>query len=366
MSDLRYFAILLSLVMLMQFNLLLAPAYADVVSVTPSTAVSPGGISGQFAVTKVGALIAADALAILNGTEIKIENHSNNNESSPNTNAGPSGTSGPSGPGEPSGPSGPSGSDEPGGNSGGTAKHNPKYKKHSGDDHSGPLLLGSLIQITTAPHSVNGCAIFTGGQNFNRIDLRACPDRVTTKSGKSYTGKISFASDKALTIVCLDGSHNVDYTDIAEIHSGRAFLFSIPNYDTSSAKMTLTPTCVHAFTHGSTLKKVVIVGIVLTLVAVAIAVPVGVAAAQHHHNNTNNLILANYFQSKQTVPTPVMPTGTTMPTPQQLGATYVSTLLSRPVVPQQTTTGVVTTVRATTASTTTTNPLSTTYRNRYP
>ncbi len=339
----RYFAILLSLVMLMQFNLLLAPAYADVVSVTPSTAVSSGGISGQFAVTKVGALIAADALAILNGTEIKIENHSNNNQSSQNTNAGPSG---------------PSESDELGGNSGGTAKHNPKYKKHSGDDHSGPLLLGSLIQITTAPHSVNGCAIFTGGQNFNRINLRACPDRVTTKSGKSYTGKISFASDKALTIVCLDGSHNVDYTDVADIHSSRAFLFSIPNYDTSSAKMTLTPTCVHStVTHGSTLKKVIIVGIVLTIVAVAIAVPVGVAAAQHHHhNNTNNLILANYFQSKQTVPLPIMPTGTTMPTAQQLGASYVSTLMNRPVVQKVQTKAIVTAIKATRAQATTAPP----------
>ena len=59
--------------MMLQFNLLLAPAYADTITVTTTTTSSPGGINGQIAITKVGALIAGDALAILNGTEIKIE-----------------------------------------------------------------------------------------------------------------------------------------------------------------------------------------------------------------------------------------------------------------------------------------------------
>jgi hypothetical protein len=368
MSDLRYVAILHSIVMLLQFNLLVAPAYAEVVSVTPGSGGSSGGISGQFAVTKVGALIAADALAILSGTEIKIENHSHHNDSTSNNSPnGPNESAAPNGPAEPNGPAGPtglsgaagaagptglsapSGSDVPGPASSGKVTHNAKDKKHSGGKGSELLLLGSLVQISTAPHTVNGCAIFTGGTNFSHINLRACPDRVTTKSGKSYTGKITFASDKSLTMLCVDGSHNVDYTEIDEIHSGRAYLFRIPNFDGPSATMTLTPTCVHAAAHSSTLKKVIIVGLALTIVAVAVAVPVGIAASHHHHSNTNNLILANYFQSKQTVPLPVMPTGTRMPTPQQLGASYVATLINRPVVPRQVTTTV---VRATAVSST--------------
>jgi hypothetical protein len=361
LSVLRYIAILLSFVMLLQFNLLVAPVYAEVVNVTPGAGGSSGGIHGQFAVTKVGALIAADALAILNGTEIKIEDHSHHSNSSSNNS--PNGPNEPSGPNsstgsDSSGPSGSSGSsgasiaDGPGSTSGDKVIHKAKDKKggHTGSEGSEPLLLGSLIQISTAPHMLNGCAIFTGGKNFGRINLRACPDRVTTKTGNSYTGKITFASDKSLTIVCLDGSHNVNYTDIAEIHSGRAYLFSIPNFDGSSATMSLTPTCIHAAaTHSSTLKKVIIVGLALTIVAVAIAVPVGIAASHHHHSNTNNLILANYFQSKQTVPMPIMPMGTRMPTPQQLGASYVATLQNRQVGQRTTFT---TTVRATAVSST--------------
>jgi hypothetical protein len=372
---LRYIATLLSFVILMQFNLLVAPAYAEVISVTPSAGGSSGGISGQFAVTKVGALIAADALAILSGTEITIEDHahhshssSNNNSNEPNQSSGPnspnspdnpSGSTGSSGgPGSPGssggdGPTGPSGTDNPGSTAGGKVIHKAQDKKagHTGGEVTESLLRGSLIQISTAAHTITGCAIFTGGKNFSRINLRSCPDRVITKTGNTYTGKITLASDKALTIVCLDGSHNVNYSDIAEIHSGRAYMFSIPNYDSPSATMNLTPSCVHSVaTHGSTLKKVIIVGLALTIVAVAVAVPVGIAASHHHHSNTNNLILANYFQSKQTVPMPIMPTGTSMPTAQQLGASYVATLINRPRIPTITTT----TVRATAVSSTST------------
>jgi hypothetical protein len=319
---LRYIAALLSLVMLLQFNLLIAPAFAEVVSVTASSDSSTGSISGQFAVTKVGALIAADALAILSGTEIKIENHSNNNSPAKNPTTGNS-------------------------DSGGTGKNDPKYKsgQHASDNSDAgakePLLVGSLVQVTTSSHLIKGCALFTGGKNFRRLNLRACPDRVTTKAGKSYTGKITVTTDKSLTIVGLDGSHDVNYSDISDIHSGRAFFFSIPNYDGPTSKMSLSPTCIHS-AQGSTVKKLIIVGLVFTVVAVSVAVPVAVSAHHHHHNNTNNLILANYLQSKQTVPMPIMPTGTTMPTPQQLGASYVATLLNRPVVP--------TTTRAVTAT----------------
>ncbi|MFX5933696.1 hypothetical protein ABTE76_19010, partial [Acinetobacter baumannii] len=83
----RFTAFLLSMAMLLQFNLMILPTYADSSTVTTTTiTTSSGGINGQVAVTKVGALIAGDALAILSGTEIKIESksHSKSSTTPPN------------------------------------------------------------------------------------------------------------------------------------------------------------------------------------------------------------------------------------------------------------------------------------------
>ena len=79
-------ALVLAVALLLQFNLLIAPVYADTITVTTSTTSSSGGITGQVPVTKVGALIAGDALAILSGTEIKIESKSKSKSPSSTTN----------------------------------------------------------------------------------------------------------------------------------------------------------------------------------------------------------------------------------------------------------------------------------------
>ena len=286
--NLKFIALIMSFALLVQFNLLILPTYADSVTVTTTTTTTPGGITGQVPVTKVGALIAGDCLAILSGTEIKIES---------------------------------------------------KSKSHNANSTSTPpnnLLTGVLMQTKTVGTGASGYAVFNGGDRFNRISSTGCPDKVTTTTGAVYTGSITSATASAVSMSTSSGSQTINSSDIADIHSARAFKYNIP--DTGAPKMSFTTTCVHSVAtttkssdHGNTTKKLIIVGLALTIVAVAIAVPVAVACSSHHHsNNNNNIIAANLLAARaRAVPQPTLPSQLQMPTaltPQQLGRNYVASL----------------------------------------
>lgn len=268
--------------MFLQFNLLIAPTCADSITVTTTTTTTPGGITGQVAVTKVGALIAGDALAILSGTEIKIESKSKSKSNNSTTTP------------------------------------------------QNPLLNGVLMQTKTINGAAQGYVVFNGGERFSRINSNNCPDKVTTTTGATYTGSITDATASALTISTSSGAQTVGASDISDIHSARAFKYNISDIANPNPTMQFTTTCIHsakAATEGNTMKKVIIVGLALTIVAVAIAVPIAVSASHHHHNNNlNNIIAANYLRAQQSAPMPMMPAGMRMPTPQQLGASYIANL----------------------------------------
>lgn len=176
--------------------------------------------------------------------------------------------------------------------------------------------------------------MFNGGERFHRINPRACPEKVITVSGTTYVGQITSFKVSGLTISTDSGSHDIAANDIAELHSGLAFKYNISNYGNAEAKMSLTPTCIHAVAavtkdshEGRRVKKLIIVGMALTIVAVAITVPVAIAASHHHHNNQNNYVIANLLATKQqAVPQPILPAAMHMPTPQQLGQTYLLNL----------------------------------------
>jgi hypothetical protein len=285
---LRFTSLILSLALLLQFNLLIAPTYADSIKVTTTTTTTSGGITGQVPVTKVGALIAGDALAILNGTEIKIESKSKSNSSS--------------------------------------------------STPSNPLLQGVLMQTQTAGGAASGYAVFTGGDRFVRINTSACPETVTTTAGTTFTGSISNVTASALSISTSSGTQTVNAGDISEIHSARAYKYNIPDYSNATAKMSFSTTCAHTVAtkttdHGNNVKKLIIVGMALGIVAVAVAVPVAIACSNHHHNNNNvnNIIAYNYLRSHQAIPSPTLPANLSMPTaltPQQLGRNYLATLMN--------------------------------------
>ena len=251
---------------------------------TTTSATSPGGITGQLPVTKVGALIAGDALAILNGNEIRIER-----------------------------------------------KVDPKLHKGASSAPPKDLLTGVLLQTKLESGVANGYVVFNAGERFARINSNLCPDRVTTLSGTTYTGIITVVTPNAVTISTSDRSHTINCVDIAAIHSARAFLFKIANADGQNAKMDFITTCPHSVLtakehRGNIRKKVIIVALSVSLIACAIAIPVALATS-HHHSNNNNIVAANLLNSRQqVVAPPAMPAGTTMPTPQQLGKIYLSNL----------------------------------------
>jgi hypothetical protein len=289
--DLRYIALILSFALLMQFNLLVAPTYADTITVTTTTTSTPGGINGQLPVSKVGALIAGDALAILSGTEIKIESKSKSKSNSSSSSTPP-----------------------------------------------GNLLTGVLMQTKTAGGSASGYAVFNGGDRFSRINSSSCEDKVTTVTGATFSGSITSATAAALSMSTSSGAQTINASDIADIHLARAFKYNINDFASPGAKMNFTTTCIHSVAsakvksdHGNTTKKLIIVGLALTVVAVAVAVPVAVACSSHHHNNNNNQIIANIIASRRVpvVPQPTLPAAMTMPTPQRLGQIYLANLQNR-------------------------------------
>ena len=279
----RHLALLLSFVLLLQFNLLTTATFGDAVTVTTVTSSTAGGITGQVPVSKVGALIASDALAILSGTEIKIETKSRS-KSSNNTTTPPNN-----------------------------------------------LLTGILLQTKVVGGAATGYAVFNGGDRFSRINARNCPDRVTTVAGATYTGTITQVTAAILSIDTASGAQTIACPDIASIHSARAFKYNIQNYGNPDAKMYCTTTCEHSVAASNNYKKLVIVALAITVVAVAIAVPIALAASHHHHSNQNSTVYANILASRQpAVPTPTLPMG--MKTPTFLICRDCKSLAQPPVV----------------------------------
>jgi hypothetical protein len=251
-------------VLLLQFHVLIAPALADSVTITTSTSTTPAGLQGRLPVTKVGALLATDALAILNGTEITIES---------------------------------------------------KASKSGQTTHT--LLQGTLLN--TKPTSGGGAtstAYFTGGDNSYKLKPGSCPDKVTTVSGITYTGSLTSVTPTGVSIETSSGPQSVAAQDIAELHSARAYKIEIPGGN--NPQMSMSGTCVHAVAaaeKGSLPKKLIIVGMAVALVTTAIVVPVAVATASHHHSNNNNLIAYNLLIARQraSIPPPIMPAHLSMP-----------------------------------------------------
>ena len=155
------------------------PVSAEPIHLATKTRTSqPGGITGQVSVTKVGALIAEDAIAILSGSEIKIESK----------------------------------------------------KEHKSNIHTPTenLLSGVLFQTKTLEGATSGYAVFNGGNRFSRINTTACPETVLTVTGITYEGHIISVTPQGLSINTNNGVHNIAANDIQEIRSPVAFKYNLP------------------------------------------------------------------------------------------------------------------------------------------
>lgn len=255
--------LLLSTVLVLQFNLQLS-SQASPISFTPSSDSAPATMQGQLPVNKVGALLAADCLAILNGNEIKIQQNQDQDHGQ---------------------------------------HHDPKYKKGKTPDPNKPDLfkgeiLKSKIESTGDNKTVSGIAYFNGGTKFERLTRVRCQDKVTLTDGQELSGVIQSADKIQLSLKTANAVQLIKMSDVAAIHSARAFNFSMPvppnadvknptGFSADLGRLTLVPTChviAAGITSSSKRKRALIVLSTLTIVATSIAVPIAVGVATHHHS----------------------------------------------------------------------------------
>lgn len=214
-------ALLVSLILCFQSTLGPTALAADV------TATGSGGLQGQVKCNKIGALLLADGLAIMNGVTIEV-----------------TGTS------------------------------------HGGTSHS--QLNGQLFKAEQLPGGdVSAYAWFTGGTGLGLLDAKICAERVDLNDGTRVPGPISSITSDQVTA----GGKSFPMSQVSAIHSSRIFKIA-----TNGGKASFDSTCIKApaetkvKTKGPRISgKAIIIGLVIVaVVAVAIAVPVALSGGRHH------------------------------------------------------------------------------------
>ncbi len=262
----KLIATILTIITLVQFAFLPAPAFAEPIHFTGATPESPASVQGQVPINKIGALLAVDALAILNGNEIRIESK----EKAPNA---------------------------------------PENDLLSG------VLLNSRLEGADNNANVVGTAYFTGGKLFERLRKRRCVDKITLADGKTISGNLTSVTASGCTMETTSGVENVKASDIEDLHSAHAFKFTVPVNTSPETTMKMTPTClvlVGGATKSSKVKRIMIVMTTVVLVATAIAVPIAVAVGTHHSHHSTVIPLT--IVQRPTTPPVQMRMPTNIPT----------------------------------------------------
>jgi hypothetical protein len=254
----KLLSLIMSFMVVAQFTCFTAPAFAADVSYTPGGA---GGVKGQVPVNKIGSLLLADAVALLNNNTIEV-----------------------------------------------------KGKTKSNSD-SKTLLSGAIFKLDVSGGShptIHGMAHFTGGESYGTVCKQGGQDLIDTNDGGSISGHITDVTQDQVTVQTPSGMQQIATSSIKRIHSNSVFEFSMPvavsgSANTSTAfhgdcqrisftntpgvtetvtKVSKTPhTTSTSTSEGSTRGKIVAVGICMLLLATAIAVPVAVAVGTHHHHH---------------------------------------------------------------------------------
>jgi hypothetical protein len=226
--------------------------------------VSSSGAQGQVKVSKVGALLLADGLALINGNSIEVKS------------------------------------------SDGTSQ-----------------LTGTLFKTETAGSgdsaTITGDVYFSEGPGTSTLDANPCQnERVDKVDGTTVRGRISSCSPEELTC----GGQSIPMSQVKAIHSNRVFTFKLKAGQTP--RLTFETTCAgggaaatkkepetKVSTPGDhrTAKRVIVCVVLLCGIACAIAIPIAVSCSQHHHHTTT--FMAPHQEAS--LPPPPMPAGTHMP-----------------------------------------------------
>jgi hypothetical protein len=246
-----------------------ANAAASAMSVT-----SGGGVQGQLPCNKIGALLLADGVAIMNGTTIEV-----------------------------------------------TGK--------AQDGKSQSQLHGKIFKVEQVGGNINGSAFFEDGPGLATLMAANCSESVKLNDGSLVKGPIDSITQDAVSA----GGRSIPMSQVLKIHSAKVFNFHMKN-----ERISFEATCLHAAASTKTSKTssgdhfwqqhpfwtVAIIAGVGCGIACAIAIPVALANRGHHNNQQqtlNNIALIKAINARnapvvtQPVANVVAPTVTRTVTP---------------------------------------------------
>jgi len=212
-----------------QLSLLSLPAFAS------ATYDSTSGISGEAPVNKIGTLLLASSLAVMNGTTIQISTRSQN----------------------------------------------------------APELSGQLFKTSSSKGDVTGHAYFGQGTELAKLDATSCKEYVELTDGTRINGPVTNVTPSAVTCA----GQSIPMETVTVIHSARVFKFILKTG--TAPKITFAPTCpklaAMVTPHRSKRTKIVIAIIVLAGIACAIALPIALSGHHHSNNAFNNYVAQQYL-----------------------------------------------------------------------
>jgi hypothetical protein len=233
----KLLALLMGILLSVQLTICPIADAAAAMSVT-----SNGGVQGQLPVNKIGALLLADGVAIMNGDNIQVQ----------------------------------------------------------GKDHDGKSqtqLSGHVFKVSQAGSVISGFAYFEDGLGLASL-ATGCPEDVVLTDGSKVDGPISSITTDAVTA----SGRSIPMSQVLKIHSPRVFNFKINGE--SARRISFEPTCLHpgaAVKATKTTTKgdsrmhrttawckrhpyytTLIVAAVGCGIACAIALPIAIPLAQHH------------------------------------------------------------------------------------
>jgi hypothetical protein len=241
----KFFALLFSFLFAFMYTSRI-PAAALEATVSADVSGRPS-VQAKVPVNKIGALLLADASAILSGDSVEISSN------------------------------------------------------HPGTNNQ-PLLQGQILKAEQAADGIHGIMFFKGGAKLSQLCRKGATERIQTTDGNLYQGSISGVGPDGVDMTLQNGAtQHFALSALKCVDSGCAFEFNLANDSSKIAFARCTLAAVvtekvrpvqqqHVLVGGncSKTRKIILGLVLLTVIATAIAVPVAVGCATHHHHHSNN------------------------------------------------------------------------------
>lgn len=193
--------------------------------------------------------------------------------------------------------------------------------KEKVDSVAHELVSGKIVnQARSGPDSsptLSGIVYFNQGPVLPMLEPHCSGESVDRKDGSKLVGRITELNKYAVKIVPLNGAEQtIPMSAVQAIHSPKVFKFSLRVSGGQSSENQLKgdarniffePTCRPLFgLHITRKRAIVYVGVAL-LVATAIACSVAIPLSVHHHHHNSNQDLANLIIANRQPPQTVIP-----------------------------------------------------------